>query len=396
MTGAPVRRVYLISTAFQDDYEVGFANGLFRNGVPVTVVGADLSRAGRLDRGIEFLNLRGDQDPRRPAWKKSLNIVRYFGALARTALRARGAVFHTSGLFALRRGLGVLFEALWCRLVMREWWLTVHNPLPHDDQTRINRLAFGVAYRLADRLVVHTEATAAALARDFGVDRGRIQVVEHGIDRFVESDAGSRAESRARVRRRLSLPDHGVLMLVFGRVSRYKGVDTLLEAVDRAKLPDNTLVLIAGIGASPDYRAELQARMAAMRNPGRVVWRDEYVADDDIPDLLAAADAMVLPYRRIDQSGALFAAKSAGLPVIASDVGEFARYAEPGRDVLVPAGDVAALAEALSHVAAREPVDERAAHVEAARRAWAWQVTLRPYAELVKLTRSGGADQRIC
>jgi hypothetical protein len=69
----------------------------------------------------------------------------------------------------------------------------------------------------------------------------------------------------------------------------------------------------------------------------RVHLIDRFVPDAEVPLLLRGSAAMVLPYRHIDQSGALFAARSAGLPVLATDVGSFAQYLEPGRDVLVPA-----------------------------------------------------------
>ena len=375
-----MRRVYLISIAFQGEYEVGFANGLLRNGVPVTVVGSNRTLVDRLDRDVGFLNLRGDQDPQRPKFAKFLNLLGYFRALRRTAARDRSAIFHTNGLFALRQGIGILGEALWCRLVFREWWLTVHNLLPHESETWLNKLVFGIAYKLPNRLFVHTEATATALCSTFGVSRERVRVVEHGIDRFVAPDAGG----KERIRKRFDLPEFRTLILQFGNISRYKGVDLLVEAVERADLPSDTFVLIVGRTSSDRYRDELIGKLNSMRNANQIAWRDEYIPDDSIPHLLAATDCMVLPYRKIDQSGVMFAAKSAGLPVIASDVGSFRQYVEAGRDLLIPPGDVDALAAALSEVARRGPLLERELFCELARRKYAWEVTLRPYADFVR------------
>jgi len=375
-----MRRVYLISTAFQGEYEVGFANGLFRNGVPVTVVGSNGTLVRRLDPEVRFLNLRGDQNPRRPAIEKSLSMLSYFAALSGTALRDRSAIFHTNGLFALRQGIGILLEALWCRLSFREWWLTVHNLLPHDQETWVNRLVFGVVYKLPNKLFVHTQATANALCETFRVSPERVQIVEHGIDRFIGPDASS----KDRLRLKFSLPAFETLILLFGNISRYKGVDLLLDAVERAALSSDILVLIVGRSSSMVYKSELAGKLAAMRKASQTVWRDEYVSDEDIPQLLAAADCMVLPYRKIDQSGVMFAAKSAGIPVIASDVGSFKAYMDSGRDFLVPAGDIDALADALSQVARRGPLKGREVFTESARKKYAWEVTLRSYADIVK------------
>lgn len=375
-----MRRVYLISIAFQGEYEVGFANGLLRNGVPVTVIGSNRTLVDRLDRDVGFLNLRGDQNPQRSRFEKIRNLLGYFGALRRTAARDRSAIFHTNGLFALRQGLGVLGEALWCRVVFKEWWLTVHNLLPHESETWLNKLVFAIAYKLPNRLFVHTEATAIALCSRFRVSRQRVQVVEHGIDRFVEPDPGGKAS----VRMRFDLPEFRTLILQFGNISRYKGVDLLVEAVERARLPDDAFVLIVGRTSSDRYREDLLGKLRSMRNAKQIAWRDEYIPDDSIPQLLAAADCMVLPYRKIDQSGVMFAAKSAGIPVIAADVGSFKSYVEAGRDVLVPAEDVDALAAALSEVARRGPLIEREKFSASAKSKYAWEVTLRPYADFVR------------
>jgi glycosyltransferase involved in cell wall biosynthesis len=375
-----MRRVYLISTAFQEDYEVGFANGLLRNGIPVTVIGSRRTATSRLDRGVHFLDLRGDQDPGRRRIVKIANILRYFGALARRAAGDRSAIFHTNGIFALRRGWGVLLEALWCRLICREWWLTVHNLLPHDEETWTNRLVFGIAYKLPNRLFVHTEATARELCARFRIDRERVRIIEHGIDRFVEPDPSSKAY----VQRQFSLPAFNTLILLFGNISRYKGVDLLLDAVDQATLPSDVIVLIAGRSSSDAYRKELVDKLTSMKSRRQVVWKDDYIPDSDLPHLLAAADCMVLPYRKIDQSGVMFAAKSAGTPVIVSDVGSFQAYMDPECDLLVPAEDVSALAGALTRVVGRGPITTRETYTAAARKKYAWEVTLRPYAELVK------------
>lgn len=374
-----MRRVYLISTAFQGEYEVGFANGLFRNGVPVTVIGSSRTLERRLDPGVVFINLRGEQDERRPAYRKALNILRYFAALGKTARADRSAIFHTNGIFALRKGVGVLLEALWCRICFREWWLTVHNLLPHDGESALNKLVFGIAYRLPQRLFVHTGETARELCRRFAVPADRVHVVEHGIDRFVAPDSGS----KDRIKELFNLPEFKFLILLFGNISRYKGVDLLLDAVDGLQLPEDVLVLVAGRSSSSEYAKELRSRMGSMSNIGRITWVDEYLPDENIPSLLAAADCMVLPYRKIDQSGVIFAAKSAGLPIIAFDVGSFRSCMDPTRDFLIPPKDVAALANGILMAARRGPLTDRVAQIESARKKYAWDVTLRPYAELV-------------
>ena len=76
------------------------------------------------------------------------------------------------------------------------------------------------------------------------------------------------------------------------------------------------------------------------------------------------ADLVVLPYREIDQSGVLFTALAFGKPLLLSDVGGFPEMAATGAARTFPAGDAAALHEAL-----RELLGDRGALAEMAERA---------------------------
>lgn len=378
--------VVLLSHGFQAEYEVAFANGLAQRGVPVTVVGADGSLVGRLTAGVEFLNLRGSQAAGRSPLQKLLNIGRYWAAYLRLARQRPDAVFHFNGLFTLRKGPGVLVEALLARVFIRHWWLSVHNLLPHDGGTPLQRRIFSWVYRWPQRLVVHTEAMKAALVAEFGVAASRVLVVEHGIDQFHPPGPGDRAA----LCRHLGLPDDGAqLLLMFGHLAPYKGADVLLQAVAQAGLPAGLRLLLVGRVGSAAYRAELETALAGLGEAAaRVNLMDRFVPDADVPLLLRGSAAMLLPYRHIDQSGALFAARSAGLPVLATDVGSFARYMVPGQDVLVPACTPADLAAGLQTLARQLATVDRTHSLQQAR-CYAWQHTLAPYQAVLSGVAAG-------
>lgn len=373
----------LITTAFQQDYEVGFANAVARAGLRVSLVGSDNTLTGRLDPAVRFFNPRGSQDPRRPAWRKLLNMIGYFRKLADIVRSHREAVVHHNGIFTMRSGWGVLIEAWVTRRNARTWWVTVHNLLPHDSSRRADRIAFGWAYRHADHLWVHTEATAEQLCRRFDVPRQRIGVIEHGIDRFIEPVP----QANAQLSEWYNLPPHRFLALAFGNMSPYKGTDLLVEAAARLHGPADALLLITGKASSAEFRAELEARLAEAA-PGGIQVRliDHFVPDEHLPVLFAAADLMVLPYRRIEQSGVLFAAKAAGCPLLVTDVGSFRHYLQPPMDRIVPPEDPQALAQALKAALQQEPMNaqERHQRVELARERYAWQHTLRAYVDQVR------------
>ncbi|BDI04941.1 glycosyltransferase [Sphaerotilus microaerophilus] len=373
------RRLFLLSNGFQSEYEAGFANGVARNGIEVTLISSDNTLSDRLDPAIRTVNLRGSQSGRRSALAKALNIIRYVIAYAHLGLKHRDAIFHFCGLFTLRKGFGVAVEAVLARLVFKTWWLTVHNLLPHDDDRRSTRLIFGLVYKLPQRLFVHTSQLKRQLIAQFGIAPEKITVIDHGIDRFIPPVPTAREE----VATAFGLPPHKTLLLVFGNLSPYKGVEDLLDALAGIELPPEVVLLVAGKPSSNPLRESILKKVKGHPHASRIRLHLGYVDEHLIVPLLSAADAMILPYRHIDQSGVLFAAKSAGLPCILTDVGSFAEYAEPQRDILIAPRNGAALANAVLRFCMTPHRGSRDQAVQAAEDRFAWRHTLVPYAEEV-------------
>ncbi|MDB5365959.1 MAG: hypothetical protein JWM77_1886 [Rhodospirillales bacterium] len=138
-----------------------------------------------------------------------------------------------------------------------------------------------------------------------------------------------------------SRPRKPFRFLFFGRLLPYKGVPLLLEAFRqlRAQNVDATLT-IAGDGA-------IDAPDSALTQPGVTLQRG-WIQPEQIGSVLAAADAVVVPYVEASQSGVIAAAYGAGLPVIATPVGGLAEQVEPERTGLVTTAiDAKSLADAM-------------------------------------------------
>ena len=334
----------LLSHGFQAEYEIGFANGVARNGTDVTLIGSDNTLVKRAANGVKVTNLRGSQATDRPTLSKVFNLTRYIVRyLLHLALR-RGQAVHLIGMFSTRSTVVSLIEAWLTRLVAGRYVLTVHNLLPHDSHTAFNRWAFGLLYRAPGRLVVHTQRMAEALAQDFGIQPARILVVEHGIDRFFTPNAELRASWRAEH----GIPAQAKVALLFGMVARYKGPDLLLRAFESAGNDRNVYLVIAGRCRDAALRDEMNNMLATHPYRARIIWRDAFVPDGEVERLMQGCDCMVMPYRHIDQSGVLFMALSSGLRMVATDVGSFAAYIHPGAGEIVAAGDMAAFSSAMT------------------------------------------------
>ena len=135
-------------------------------------------------------------------------------------------------------------------------------------------------------------------------------------------------------------------VLFLGRHEPRKGLDVLLEAF--AHLPDDTHLWVAGYGKQTDT---LRKKMDAQPCGERVHWLGR-VTDEERLSLFAGADVYCAPNLGGESFGViLLEGMAAGTPIVASDLGAFARVARDGIDaLLVPAGDAMALAEGLTRV----------------------------------------------
>lgn len=350
--------VVLVSHGFQTNYERGFSNGVATGPSRVVLVSSDRTDYAGLSPAVTAINLRGSQDENRPRWQKLLNLLRYHLSLLWYLLRNRQAVVHVIGLIEPPLWRGILLGYIF-RWMGRKYVLTVHNLLPHDRHTPRNRKLFGWSYRIPDILVVHTPLMKQQLSEIFGIDGSKVVVMTHGI----EPIAGSVMESTAA---RRGAPCE---LLYFGIVQRYKGIDVLLRALEQVNF-EFRLTMI-GMCTDGGLRREIEQMIDSHPKREHIQWRCEYVGEAEVPGIFMRADALVMPYRHIDQSGVLFQALRHGVPIVASRVGPLPDYVDASRGELCAPGDADDLARALTRTAGRLTAFDRAGIREGAR-AYEW------------------------
>jgi glycosyltransferase involved in cell wall biosynthesis len=191
------------------------------------------------------------------------------------------------------------------------------NAVPHERRPG-DRLLTRLLLRAVDAAVVHTGAERAALT----ALTDRPVTVAALPPHLPDGPPRPRAPG---VRRRL---------LFFGKVRRYKGVDVLLRAL--IGLPDVHLTVAGEV--YPDA-ADVTALVDRLGLRERVDLRPGYLPAAAVPDLFAAADALVLPYRSATASQHVALAQRHGLPVVATRVGNFPDGIADGIDGLMCAPD---------------------------------------------------------
>ncbi len=208
-------------------------------------------------------------------------------------------------------------------------------------------------------VVSPSAAVAAYAVEHVGLAPGRVHVVANGVDplRFrpgptvdPDPDAGPDAGPGAG-------PDVGLVVAWIGSLEPVKGLDVLVDALERV---DGVRVLLAGDGPQ---RAHLEARLADAGLGGRVEVLGR-VADPTT--VLGRAGALVLTSLAESCPLVLLQAMASGLPVVATTVGGVAEVVREGRDgLLVAPGEAADLAAALA--ALRDDPDRRVRMGRAAR-----------------------------
>lgn len=224
-----------------------------------------------------------------------------------------------------------------------KWIATLHTPF----------LADSVAERFVERRQAHADAVIAVsdhVARDalqrFPALDGRLVTIPPGInfDRF--DPAIVRADRVIKLASELRVPDGSHIILCPARFDEDRGQKILIEAVKRLGRDDVFCLLLGSVGASTPFERELERGIVAAELAGRMQI-GPYV--DDMPAAYMLADVVVATGgARQGFSRTLVEAQAMGRPVVAEGGGGAVESVLPGvTGWLAPAGDAAALAEAL-------------------------------------------------
>ncbi len=151
-------------------------------------------------------------------------------------------------------------------------------------------------------------------------------------------------KDKIEARRLLNLPDDKKVLLFFGFIRGYKGLDLLLESV--SKLSDDYLLVVAGevYGKFDEYDEQIKS----LGITDKVKKFVRYINDDEVPLFFSAADVCVQPYKSATQSGIAGISYHFDLPMIATNVGGLKEMIEPyGTGIIVDKPDVDLLTNAI-------------------------------------------------
>ncbi|MCA1812082.1 MAG: glycosyltransferase [Halobacteriales archaeon] len=300
-----------------------FPKLLYKGGEEVSQAPLALDPAIQVDRLLSWGNpLSWRRAARALAGADVLHLQSWTGLLAPGMLALARA--------ARRRGIPVL--------------VTLHNVRPHELSHRLLSRLTRRLLHAADLVVVHADSLVEGAMAEYGLGRAALRVVPQG--RYDDFDR--HRLDRAQARRLLDLPPDATVLLCFGTIRDYKGLDVAIRTL--ALLPANHLLLVAGHCWEPweKYAAILRETGTA----GRVRTDLRYIPDEEVEAYFKAADVSLLPYKNFEgQSAQALTAATFGVPIVASRLGGLTAILLP--EFLVEPTDTAGFAAAVQAAARR-------------------------------------------
>jgi len=236
-------------------------------------------------------------------------------------------------------------------LVIVRYWLPLMGPCLGTILRRVKKNNFTKVICIADNMVPHEHRPGDRLFTQYFVkpvdafvtmsekvrndlytftSKPAQQIVHPLYDNFGEAVP----KNEARVK--LSLPENEKIILFFGFIRKYKGLDILLEAMKDERIRQSDIKLLVA-GEFYEDRKEFDALIAELGIAPQLILRTDFIADSEVRYYLSAADFVIQPYRNATQSGVTPLAYHFEKPMLVTNVG--------GLPDLVPDGKVGIVTE---------------------------------------------------
>jgi glycosyltransferase involved in cell wall biosynthesis len=238
-----------------------------------------------------------------------------------------------------------------CKGTTARFMTTVHAPY---NQGGAFKNAYNSIMTKGERVIVISEHVGKYVTDNFNVDPKRLRLIHRGIalDRFHPTMVGM--QRMATLLRDWRIDDGAQIILLPGRITRWKGHHVLLEAMARLQRPDVFCVLLGSDQGRTEYRAELEAQIGKLGLTGQVRIIDHC---NDMPAAYMISTVVVSASTDPEGFGRVpVESQAMGRPIIATDHGGAQETIVRGETGwLIPPNDAGAMAEAMRQALALTP-----------------------------------------
>lgn len=266
-------------------------------------------------------------------------LIRWYNPVSwiRTGLQCKGEIVHL-------QHWAYYSSAIYCVILPilkirgKKIVLTIHNITPHTgDMVSIvlDRVLNTLLFRFSDTFIVHNQRNKQKFMELYNIAEERIFIITHGTLKPYGHVIGV---TQSTARERFHIHDDKKVMLFFGYMWEYKGVNDLLQSLVFIKQQIKDVLLV--IAGQPLNNWQKNKKIIKENNLDDYVMTDlGYIPDSDIEYYFSCADVVVLPYKLhpFDTHGgvgalAIFFKK----PVVVTDVGGLPEYVKDKRAIAKP------------------------------------------------------------
>lgn len=227
-----------------------------------------------------------------------VRILSYITVLLKVLFKGISGKYDSLLLFGITK-LDYYILRIW-KLCNARSFVVIHDGKMHSGETNVSFERQTVKMmKLCTAIVYLSDYVRTLTFSNFGINKPYI-IAPHGLIDYGNISVGSKNDKP--------------VLLLFGRISKYKGVELLLEALDRVDKSLYKEIIIAGKWnyEIPEISADLKVKVI-----------DKRLTDDEIRTLISSSDIMLFPYLEASQSGVATLAINYLKPSIVTSVGAF-------------------------------------------------------------------------
>ena len=228
-------------------------------------------------------------------------------------------------------------------LIIFDWWHPFFGPALGTISTLLKKKYKNRMLFITENVVSHESNKVDKILTIYGLRNASSFLalsskVENELNTFGKGRKVYRSElpvydcyqtgedvDRNEIRKELDIPANSIVLLFFGYVRKYKGLDILLEAFPKIleQHPEAFLLVVGEFYDKPDYYFNIIKKFN-IENKVRVI--NKFVPNEEVSKYYLSSDVVILPYRSATQSGILNVAYGFKKPVIVTDVGGLSEF----------------------------------------------------------------------
>lgn len=191
---------------------------------------------------------------------------------------------------------------------------SIHNVVSHNMKESLGeKIVNKLLLRYSDRVTAFNNYIKDSIVAEYGT-RKKIYLMRQGIYEGLYPPVTTKNKAC----KLLGVDPDNFVLLLFGGIAPYKGIDILISALKEYNNEDIRLIIAGSAHADPDY-GNIIENMA--NEDKRILFVNELIPEEQLTLYFSAADYTIYPYRDISNSGVLFLTITMGVPTIIADKG---------------------------------------------------------------------------